>query len=549
MRRSDGVRWLLAAWVALASAFAPAMALEASPAQGIPSLAELERAGAKIGEIRVDTLNIFDVDDPAENNALFRLANRLHIRTDRSVIRRALPFKSGDPLRVRDIEEAERLLRGNRYLYEVEIRPIAYHDGIADLEVATRDTWTLNPKISFSRAGGANSSSLSLQEYNLLGNAIALSIARTSDVDRKGTEFDISQEHAWDGGTSVSYAYGKFSDGKRQSFSLARPFYAMDTRRADGISASQDKRIDSVYTDGEAVARYRHDRDKAEAFAGWSDGLVAGFTRRYSAGVSYLSDAYRLDPELPAPARLPADQKLVAPFVRFEMIEDKYQKLKNRDLIERPEYFTMGLQLTAQLGRAMTGLGGDRDLWLYSITASDGFTLLAGHQVLASASLAGQHSSAGIERQLLSGSARYYVPQSSRAVFFASVAGDIARNPVPADQLLLGGDTGLRGYPMRYQSGERRALMTVEQRLYSDWYPFRLFRVGGAAFYDVGRAWGGPYENTANKGWLADVGIGLRILSARSAFNNVLHVDLAFPTHHDPNIKSVQVLVKIRNTF
>src|ERR1700694_4566880 len=92
MRRSDGVRWLLAAWVALASAFAPAMALEASPAQGVPSLAELERAGAKIGEIRVDTLNIFDVDDPAENNALFRLANRLHIRTDRSVIRRALPF-------------------------------------------------------------------------------------------------------------------------------------------------------------------------------------------------------------------------------------------------------------------------------------------------------------------------------------------------------------------------------------------------------------------------------------------------------------------------
>ena len=187
--------------------------------------------------------------------------------------------------------------------------------------------------------------------------------------------------------------------------------------------------------------------------------------------------------------------------------------------------------------------------WLYAGTVSDGFTVLSGHELLASASLTGQYGSAGVERQLLSASARYYVPQTSRSVFFASLAADVARNPNPQDQLLLGGDNGLRGYPLRYQSGDRRALITVEQRVYSDWYPFRLFRVGGAAFYDIGRAWGGPNENTVNTGWLSDVGLGLRILSARSASNNVLHADLAVPTHRDPNIKSVQFLIKITNTF
>ena len=526
-----------------------ASATAAEPAPAIPSPAELEAAGAKIGEIAIDAQNIFDLDDPAENNSFFRLANRLHLRTQPGVIRRALPFKRGDPFRVRLMEEAERLLRTNRYLYDADIRPIAFHDGIVDLEVTTRDTWTLNPRVNFSRSGGANKSSFALQEYNLLGRGMALSFARSTDVDRTGNEFRISHDRAWDSRTSIDYSYAKFTDGRRETFSLARPFYALDTRNAVGVSALEDKRIDSIYTNGSIVAQYRHHLDRSEAFGGWSDGLIAGFTRRYSVGLAYQADAYPVDPGLREPALLPAFQKLVSPFVRFEVIEDDYQRLTNRDLIERPEYFPMGFHLTAQLGRSMTGLGANRNLWLYSATVSDGFTMRADDQLLAKASLTGEYASAGVERQLFSASARYYLPQSRRAVFFASVAADIATKVDPGDQLLLGGDTGLRGYPLRYQSGNRRALLTVEERVYTDWYPWRLFRVGAAAFIDVGRAWGGPYANTANSGWLGDAGLGLRLLTTRSAFNNLLHADVAFPLHRDPNIKSVQFLVKLTSSF
>ena len=41
-------------------------------------------------------------------------------------------------------------------------------------------------------------------------------------------------------------------------------------------------------------------------------------------------------------------------------------------------------------------------------------------------------------------------------------------------------------------------------------------------------------------------GFGLRILSARSSFGNVLHVDLAFPLNRDPSIKSFQFLVQTK---
>jgi hemolysin activation/secretion protein len=115
--------------------------------------------------------------------------------------------------------------------------------------------------------------------------------------------------------------------------------------------------------------------------------------------------------------------------------------------------------------------------------------------------------------------------------------------------LLLGGDNGLRGYPLRYQSGTRRALFTLEERVYTDWYPFRLARVGGAVFYDIGRAWGGVNENLTNGGWLSDVGVGLRMSFDRASFGNVLHADIAMPLDRTASIKSVQFLVKTQLTF
>ena len=88
--------------------------------------------------------------------------------------------------------------------------------------------------------------------------------------------------------------------------------------------------------------------------------------------------------------------------------------------------------------------------------------------------------------------------------------------------------------------------MTLEVRGYTDWYPLRLIRVGGALFYDVGRAWGGENQNTSNPGWLHDVGFGLRFLNARTAFGNVLHADVAFPLNREGDIKSVQFVLRTK---
>ena len=515
----------------------------------VPSFAELEAAGARIGEIHIVTNDIFDTADPREDKLLFRWANALHIRTRREVIERALLFKPGEPLSVRLIDETERVLRSTRYLYDVQFRPVAWHDGVVDIEVATRDTWTLDPGVSAGRSGGSNTSGIHLKEYNLLGTGTSVSYAHSNSVDRSGNEFAFSNERAFGTRTAIDYSIAHNSDGRRDAVSVVRPFYALDARWAAGVTASNDDRIDAVYNAGDVVGQYRHHEKLAEVFGGWSTGLVDGWVRRYSLGVSLQEDVFAPEPGLSAPARLPPGEKLVAPFVRFELIEDRFETKRNRNLIGRPEFFELGLASTVQLGWASTGLGSSHDALLYTGSISRGFEPAPGQTLTTAATITGQLANGQVRRQRLGVEARYYRPQGKRWLFYAAASGDMLTRPDLDDLLLLGGDNGLRGYPLRYQSGTRRSLFTVEERFYTDLYVWRLFRIGGAAFFDTGRAWGGANANTVAPGWLSNAGVGLRIVSARSAFSNVLHVDLAFPLSAAADVKKIQFLVKTKTSF
>ena len=99
--------------------------------------------GKRIGTVHIVAENVFDLTRKGEDRRLFRLANRLHRTTRTDVISRLLLFQPGDVYSAETVRETERLLRGNRYLYDVEIHPLAEDATKIDLEVVTRDVWTL----------------------------------------------------------------------------------------------------------------------------------------------------------------------------------------------------------------------------------------------------------------------------------------------------------------------------------------------------------------------------------------------------------------------
>ena len=114
---------------------------------------------------------------------------------------------------------------------------------------------------------------------------------------------------------------------------------------------------------------------------------------------------------------------------------------------------------------------------------------------------------------------------------------------------MLGGDSGLRGYPLRYQVGDRRFLISLEERYFSDLYVMKLLRVGGAVFVDVGRSWFPSNPSRKEFGVLGDVGIGLRLESTRTPSGNLIHIDLAVPLVDGQRVKGLQLLLSVQQSL
>ena len=515
----------------------------------LPSLDEIEASGAIIGDIILDKQNVFDLSNPEENNSLYRLANRWHIMTRDSVIRNQLLFREGDPFSKRLIEESERLLRQNAYFYDVRIAPVRYADGIVDIRVWTRDLWTLIPGASISRSGGENRVRATISEKNLLGRGITVRLNYVDDVDRESIGFDYFDRNLGRSWTSLLFRVADKSDGNTVDLRVIRPFYALDTRWSAGGTFFDDTREESFYDLGNEAAEYAVDTDRHSAFFGWSGGLENGWVRRWTAGAVYDESRFSAVVDGTLTPLVPSDRLLVYPFIGFELLQDRFESAANRDQMERTEDFNLGTRLWGSLGYANEAFGADRESILYRLDASRGFGSMQKKALLLNASWSGRVDEGSSANSMLSVNARYYNQISDKRLFFMTMDASSGQN-LDLDNLVeLGGDTGLRGYPLRYQTGDSRFLITAEQRYFTDWYPWRLFRVGAALFADVGRTWGDNPLGPESLGWLKDVGIGLRLMPTRASGRDVIHIDIAFPLDGDPSIDEVQFLLESKRSF
>ncbi len=515
----------------------------------IPPAEQLEAMDATIGRIVLLKENVFDLSNPKENNWLYRLANRWHILTRDSVIRQQLLFREGDLYSQRLLKESARLLRRNDYLYTATVEPLAYEHGVVDVAVRTRDLWTLMPGASISRSGGENDWRVSVSEKNLLGRGMRLRLSHEEDVDRQATTFEFSDRnfgHSW---VSVMLGLSDKSDGNTYLLDVTRPFYALDARWAAGFTFRDDKREDRLYELGEEAAEYRHESEYYSLFAGWSNGLENGWVRRWTAGVVYDNQAFSesLMPELPA--AIPADRRLVYPYIALELLENDFEVTSNREQIGRPEDFYMGQRLTMSLGYAAEAFGSDRNSIVYAVEGSKGFGDINSKALFLSAKGSGRVDDGAAVNTVAEIGVRYYNQISDKRLFFMTLDAKLGHDLDLENPIELGGDTGLRGYPLRYQAGDTSVLFTMEQRYFTDWYPFRLVRVGGAIFADVGRTWGDNPVGTDSLGWLKDVGFGLRFGPTRGGDHEIIHLDIAFPLDGDPSIDDVQILLESKASF
>jgi outer membrane protein assembly factor BamA len=559
MKLSDGS--LLIAFTVITAAIAePALAAkltdkehtrieEPRPAD-LPSDGELEAAGAVIGNIDIDIRNIFDESDAREANGLYWLANHLHIRTKHATIKAQLLFARGDKYLARKLAETERALRLLTYIYDARVVPVRYADGKVDIKVITKDVWTLSPGISFGRAGGSNSTNFNLQDSNFLGWGKGLEISHGSTVDRTSTSVDWTDPNVLGSRWTSDLTYADSSDGMQRSLKVARPFYSLDAPWSAKITAVKFDRTVSRYNLGDIVDQFNDNESSYELSGGISSGLIDGWTKRFTFGVRYDRNIFLPTPVTSMPARqLPPDRTLSYPFVGFDVLQDKYRKVGDENQIGRTEDLYFGTEVTGEVGLSNSAFGADRNAIMLAAKALRGIEITELQQLFLTSAFSSRIEDGRARNLKADAGAKYYWRWRTDWLLYAAFSGTVTDSLDPDMQLLLGGDNGLRGYPLRYESGTSRALFTLEQRFYTDWYPFRLVRVGGAIFADVGRTWGSGVIGNSDPGLLRDVGFGLRLGNTRSGLGNVLHIDFAFPLNNLVGIQRFQVLVQTMQSF
>ena len=524
--------------------------LFAPAADGIADdTAETDVEGATIRHVVLDKANIFDVSNPDEDKWLYRVANRFHVVTRDSTITKQLLFEPGDLYSSRLAQESERILRQRKYIYDADIRTTKVERGVVDVHVVTRDIWSLVPEISFSRGGGENKWRAGFEESNLFGRGQSLQFTYAEDKDRDSSSISFVDEHLGRSRVTLLSKIADNSDGETQFLSIARPFYALDARWAAGGSVHADARETTLYSDGDEAAEFSHDRDFVSVFGGWSKGLQGRFARRWTYGVTFDDNRFSEVAEPTLPAVLPADRKLVYPFLGFELVEDEFVTSQNKDQISRTEDFLMGRRVTALLGWSDESFGADRNALVYGLSASQGFGTLGEHALLLAVQAHGRLESGDTRNAQFRLSARYYLRQSDKRLFFASLSASAGHALDIDNPVFVGGDSGLRGYPINYQNGESSLVVALEQRYFTDWYPWRLFHIGGALFVDVGRVWGPNPVGPEPREWLANAGIGLRIAPTRFSSRKIFHLDIATPLNGDDSIDSVQISFRAKRGF
>jgi hypothetical protein len=115
-------------------------------------------------------------------------------------------------------------------------------------------------------------------------------------------------------------------------------------------------------------------------------------------------------------------------------------------------------------------------------------------------------------------------------------------------QLTLGGDRNLRGYqPDRFPGG-RRAVFSLEDRIYVGWPWPESIDLGGTLFLDVGHMWPGDAPYGLDSGWRSTAGFGIRS-SFPAGSRTTYRVDVAFPIRSAPNVNDLRLMISVGELF
>ena len=207
--------------------------------------------GKIIREIIIETLDPFGYavdnykDQPEKGFEKF--GNGLHLKTKNWSIRNLLLFKKNEPLDSLIAKESERLIRKQRYVRSVIIKPVEIPNSKDSVDISVRvlDSWSLIPSGSISGSRG----NFDLTERNFfgLGHEIENNFTKRFDDGKKAYDVRYTINNIKNTFIKTTFAYeNDLNDNITRSARIERQFFSPLTRLAGGAYFENRFYVDSL---------------------------------------------------------------------------------------------------------------------------------------------------------------------------------------------------------------------------------------------------------------------------------------------------------------
>ena len=524
-----------------------------------------------ISSVRIDNQSIYEAGDSARaaargwlQDAAAWLAQRVHVRTRRGLIASELLFAAGDCLDPLLIDESERSLRSLSFIAEADILHAPAGDGGVDVQVLTRDDWTLKLDVRPELDGGLRLARLAVAEENFMGTGTMLGAYLRNQVEQRDLGVQLRNPRLARTRFDAAISAGRTRTGNFLSESLSHPFVGEIGRWAFVESYSLREDVFPYANPGAGSSVHVSlpvQTRRAEATVGHRFGapgdltiLAAGVSWEslrfdgYPAGVEVITGFDYSAPGVADSATIDALAHQVSQrgITRLNVVVGKrnvrFVKRRGLDAVRAEQDVRVGAQavLTAGASLGRSELGADAaarevrgSVSLFGGAAGANWVVSSELNV-EGAWLPGADPGARSYRDLLGevDAYLYWQPGAGRRhTVVLGVSGAGGRENARPFQLTLGGPFGIRGYDRLDFPAARRLVANLEDRITLDG-PFPdLFDLGLAVFLDIGAGWAGDAPFGIDSGLRAAAGIGLR-MAFPNGNRQVFRIDFAAPFMH-----------------
>jgi outer membrane protein assembly factor BamA len=424
------------------------------------------------------------------------------------------------------INESERNLRRYNFLRRVKIIARDEIDGTVSVDVQTKDTWTLEPQLDVSRVGNQTKIKMGIVERNLLGQGKRLGAfyERTHEGTHNTIAYRDQQFLGRPLELNTQYLDGQ--DLRQYGVSIAKPFRSTKTKTSFEVSNFFTEENITAYDNGIEVGRFEKEERKVRFQVGRAFGSTSQLTRQGILAYRQENKSYNTISGDPSQFLKP---KIDLSIVEAGMTWQKIDFITERhiDRFDRDEDFNLGAGAGMSFGVGQDMASSKTTELLPRLSGQVGHAFGPGHFSLLSANYRTRIAHDKTDDLLARFDLQYFNRIRTNSTFAGHLAYDHGYRLDPEDRMLLGEETGLRGYSNGQFSGDRRLLVNLEDRLYFADDVWHLVSFGGAIFFDSGYAWGRSH-NFSLSDMRNSVGIGLRVALSRSSRNEPIRFDLAY---------------------